>query len=129
MNTKFKFALAIVASAALGATAMQGLRAQAKPKAYIVAEIETLDAEAQAVYGPLVQAAQSAAGGRNFNTAGGRIVALEGTAPPKRVALTEWDSLEQALAWRNSAAYKNLAPQGDKARNEIRAYAIEAVAN
>jgi len=33
MNTKFKIALAIVAGAALGATAMQGLHAQAKPKA------------------------------------------------------------------------------------------------
>jgi hypothetical protein len=32
MNTKFKVALTIVAGVALGATAMQGLHAQAKPK-------------------------------------------------------------------------------------------------
>jgi hypothetical protein len=38
MNTKFKFALAVVAGAALGAAAVQGLHAQAKPKAYSVTE-------------------------------------------------------------------------------------------
>jgi hypothetical protein len=31
MNTKFKFALAILAGAAFGAAAVQGLHAQAKP--------------------------------------------------------------------------------------------------
>jgi len=36
MNTNFKITLAVVAGAALGAAAMQGLHAQAKPKAYSV---------------------------------------------------------------------------------------------
>ena len=44
MNTKFKFALAVVAGVALGAAAVQGLHAQAKPKAYLVTESEVLDA-------------------------------------------------------------------------------------
>ena len=44
MNTKFKIALAVVAGAALGAAAMQGLHAQAKPKAYTVSELEVIDA-------------------------------------------------------------------------------------
>ena len=42
MNSKFKFALAVIASAALGAAAMQGLHAQAKPKAYTVTETEVI---------------------------------------------------------------------------------------
>jgi hypothetical protein len=33
MNTKFKIAMAVVTGAALGAAAVQGLHAQAKPKA------------------------------------------------------------------------------------------------
>src|SRR6266404_3686482 len=107
MNTKFKLTLAALAGIALGAAAVQGLHAQAKPKAYQVVEIEVLDAAAQAVYASLIQAAVKAAGGRLFNTAGGRIVALEGTAAPKIVAINEWDSLEQAQAFVNSAAYKN----------------------
>ena len=126
MNTKFKFALAVVAGATIGAAAMEGLHAQAKPKAYTVSELETLDAAANAAFVPLVQAAQKAAGGRNFNTGGGKIVALEGEAP-KRVAITEWDSLEQAQAFYNSAAWKDLAPQRDKAAKTIRRYTVEAM--
>jgi uncharacterized protein (DUF1330 family) len=127
MNTKFKYALAVVIGAALGAAALQGLHAQAKPKAYTVAELETLDAAAQASYVPAVLAAQKAAGGHPFNTGGGKIVAMEGAAAPMRVAITEWDSLEQAQAFYNSAAWKNLAPQRDKATKTIRRYTVEAV--
>ena len=126
MNTNIKIALAVVAGAALGAAAMQELHAQTKLKAYTVTETEGLDAAAQKVYTPLVQAAQKAAGGaRNLNTAGGRIVALEGGAP-NRVAITEWDSLEQAQAFYTSKAFKDLAPQRDKAVKTVRRYIVEA---
>jgi uncharacterized protein (DUF1330 family) len=67
---------------------VQGLHAQAKPKAYTVSELETLDAAAQAAYVPAVQAAQKAAGARPFNTGGGKIVSMEGAPAPKRVAIT-----------------------------------------
>ena len=126
MNTKFKFALAVIVGAGFGAAAMQGLHAQAKLKAYSVSELDTLDAAAQAAYVPAVLAAQRAGGGRPFNTGGGRIVAMEGVAAPKRVAITEWDSLEQAQAFYNSDAWKKLAPQRDKAVKTIRRYIVEA---
>src|SRR3982074_3417131 len=42
MNTKSKIVLAAVAGAALGATAIQGLHAQAKLKAYSVGEVELI---------------------------------------------------------------------------------------
>ena len=126
MNSKFKIALAVVAGTALGAAAMQGLHAQAKPKAYVVTETEPLDAAAQAAYSPLIRTAQTTAGGRNFRTAGGKIVALEGAAAPKRVGISEWDSLEQAQAFYNSKAFKDLAPQRDKAVKTIRRYIVEA---
>ena len=124
MNPKFKIVLAVVVGAALGAAAVQGLHAQAKPKAYIVSESEVLDAAAAAAYSPLIQAAQKAAGGRSFRTTG-KTVAIVGVAP-KRVGLSEWDSLEQAQAWFNSAARKDLAPQRDKAIKIIRQYVVEA---
>jgi uncharacterized protein (DUF1330 family) len=128
MNTNLKIALAVVVGAAFGAAAMQGLNAQAKPKAYSVSELETIDAAAQAAYTALIQAAQKSAGAVvNFNTAGGRVVGTEGPAAPKRVAITEWASLEQAQSFYNSAAYKNLAPQRDKAVKTIRRYVVEAV--
>jgi uncharacterized protein (DUF1330 family) len=126
MNPKSKIMLAVVVGAALGAATVQGLHAQAKPKAYTVSELETLDAAANAAFVPLVQAAQKAAGGRNLNTGGGKIVALEGAAP-KRVAITEWDSLEKAQAFYNSKAWNDLAPQREKALKTIRRYVVEAV--
>ena len=127
MNTKFKFALAVVAGAALGAAAVQGLHAQAKPKAYSVTETEVLDAAAQAAYTPLARAATIAAGARNFRTGGGRVVAIEGAAAPKRVAISEWDSLEKAQEFYKSKAWTDLTPQRDKAVKTIRRYVVEAV--
>jgi uncharacterized protein (DUF1330 family) len=124
MNSKFKIVLAVIAGAAFGAAAVQGLHAQAKPKAYIVSESEVLDAAAAAAYSPLSQAAQKAAGGRSFRTTG-KTVAIVGVAP-KRVGISEWDNLEQAQAWVNSAARKDLSPQRDKAIKIIRQYAVEA---
>lgn len=125
MNMNFKIALAVVAGATLGAAAMQGLHAQSKPKAYTVNETEVLDAAALAVYVPLAQAAIDAAGGHNFNTVGGRIIAGV-AAPPKRVSIIEWDSVEQVQAFANSAAWKNLAPLREKAYKSTRAYTVEA---
>src|SRR6266849_8176402 len=110
MNTKFKFALAVVAGVALGAAAVQGLHAQAKPKAYLVTESEVLDAAALASYTAAIVAVQKAAGGRSFGTRG-KIVASVGDAP-KRVGISEWDSLEQVQAYLNSEARKKLVLGG-----------------
>jgi uncharacterized protein (DUF1330 family) len=126
MKIQYSFPLAVLAGIGIGAVAVQTLHAQAKPKAYTISELEMLDAAANTAFVPLVQAAQKAAGGRAFRTGGGKIVAMEGEAP-KRVAITEWDSLEQAEAFYKSAAWKDLTPQRDKAVKTIRRYAVEAV--
>ena len=52
---------------------------------------------------------------------------MDGPAPPKRVAITEWDSLEQAEAFFKSKAWTDLGPDRDKAIKTIRRYAVEAV--
>jgi uncharacterized protein (DUF1330 family) len=127
MKTKYTIALSMLAGVAIGAVAVQGLQAQGKPKAYSVSETELIDATAQAAYTPLAQAAQRNAGARPLRTGGGKVVAIEGAAPPKRVAITEWDSLEQAQAFYNSAAWKDLAPQRDKGLKLIRRYVVEAM--
>ena len=126
MNTNVKIALALVAGAAFATAAIQGLHAQAKPKAYAISELEPLDAAAAAAFAPVAQAAQKAAGGRPFRTGTGRVVAIEGAAAPKRLAITEWDSLEQAQAFYNSKAWTDLAPQRDKGVKTIRRYVVEA---
>jgi uncharacterized protein (DUF1330 family) len=125
MNTKFKVALAVVAGAALGAAATQGLHAQAKPKAYSVGEIETLDAAAQAAYLPAARKAIEGAHGRALRTAARRVVQIEGGPAPKSAAIVEWDSLDDAVAFYKSKAGTDLAPQRDKATKVIRRYVVE----
>jgi uncharacterized protein (DUF1330 family) len=125
MKSTFVVLSSMIAGAALGAAAVQGLHAQAKPKVYSVSEIEVLDPAALAVYVPLVTSSIKAAGGRNFNTGGGKITGFMGE-PPKRVAIIEWEGLEQVQAYVNSEPWKNLAPQRDKAEKIVRSYVVEA---
>jgi len=126
MKNRWAVALGIFAAFILGAASMHGLNAQAKPKAYTITELETInEAEAKA-FAPVAQAAQEKAGGRPFRTGGGKIVLLEGSSAPKRVPITEWNSLEQAEAFYKSKAWTDLAPQRNKAVKTIRRYLVEA---
>src|SRR5262245_54309053 len=129
MKTRYTVALSMIAGAALGAPAMQGVNAQlAAKKAYTITELEALDAQAAADVTKRIWVAQEGAGGRNLRTGGGKVVGMEGPPPPKRVGLTEWDSLEKAEAFFKSKAWTDLAPDRDKALKTVRRYAVE-VAN
>jgi uncharacterized protein (DUF1330 family) len=128
MKTRYTVVLSMIAGAALGGVAMQGVHAQlAAKKAYTVTELQTLDAQAAADVAKRIQAAQTQAGGRNFRTGGGKVIGLEGPPPPQRVAITEWDSLEKAEAFFKSKEWNNLGPDRDKALKTIRRYAVEVV--
>lgn len=129
MKTKYAVALSLLAGVAIGAVAVQGLHAQAKPKAYLVTESELLDATALAAYLPKAREAIRAAGGNiDFIPAGGKVVSVVGEAP-KRAGISEWESLEKAQAWINSAERKALAPQRDKMQKVTRQFIIELPAN
>jgi uncharacterized protein (DUF1330 family) len=67
-----------------------------------------------------------AAGGR-FIVRGGRTFVVNG-APPKRIVVIQWESLEKARAFFESDAYTQLIPIRDKSSN-FRAFVIEGVAN
>jgi uncharacterized protein (DUF1330 family) len=124
MNPKSQFALTLVLGAAVGAVAVQGLHAQAKPKAYQVTELEIIDDAAWKNFVQAVRASQQAASGRNLRTAMGKVVAFVGDAP-KHVGITEFDSLDQAVAYRNSQGFKDLDPLRNKAIKIIRQYTVE----
>jgi uncharacterized protein (DUF1330 family) len=119
--------LTMFVGVAIGAFAHQQLHAQTKMKAYTVTEIEVLDAQATAEFRKLVVPAIQSAGGRFLNTAGGRVLGIIGAAPPQRVALTEWDSAEQARAFYMSKAWADLSPARDKAEKLTRVYSVEVV--
>ena len=123
MKTYLGVAFGMVAGMAIGGFAVQGLHAQGK-KAYTVSELQVLDAKLAADVAPKVAAAQATAGGNNFKTGGGKITAMEGTAP-ERVAITEWQSLERAQDFFKSKAWTDLGPDREKALKTIRRYVVE----
>ena len=111
---------------AIGAGAVQGLHAQAKPPVYVVTEIDVTDLNAYIKnYVPLAQATIKSAGGTRL-AAGQNITVFEGAPPKVRVAINRFDSLEQVKAWRNSAEYKEARKIGDKYAT-FRSFAIEGV--
>jgi uncharacterized protein (DUF1330 family) len=125
MKTRYTVALSLIAGAALGGAAIQGLHAQAKLKAYSVSEVEVTNASVQPGYLPDVRKAIEQAHGRALRTLNGRVVSIEGGAPPKNVAIVEWDSLDDAVAFYKSKAWTDLAPQRDKSQKTIRRYVVE----
>jgi uncharacterized protein (DUF1330 family) len=125
MKTRYTVALSMIAGAALGGAAIQGLHAQAKLKAYSIAEVEVTDTSAQPGYLPVVRKSIEGAHGRSLRTLNGRVVSVEGGTPPKNVALVEWDSVDDALAFYKSKAWTDLAPQRDKSQKTIRRYVVE----
>jgi uncharacterized protein (DUF1330 family) len=126
MKTRFSTVLALLVGCAIGAVAVQGLHAAAKPPAYVVTEIGISDLDAyQREYVPLAQASIRASGGR-LVAAGQNIVVFEGPSPGARVAINAFDSLEAAQAWRNSDQYKEARKIGDKYA-KFRAFAVEGL--
>ena len=111
MKTRYAVVLSMIAGAALGATAIQGLHAQAK-KVYLLTQSEVLDRSALESYNTTVREAITKAGGTTV--ASDKITAVIGTAP-QRVGITEFPSVEKVQAWLDSDARKALAPQRDKA--------------
>ena len=133
MKTRYTVALSMIAGAALGGAAIQGLHAQAKPPVYYVAEIEVTNADAYAKeYAPKAQALIKAAGGKilavgGAAAAGGAKVTGFDGEPPKRAVIQVWDSMDKIQAWRNNPEYKALRKDvGDKYA-KFRSYTIEGV--
>ena len=126
MNPKSKLALALVVGAAVGAAAVQGLHAQAKPPAFVVGEIDIRNPELFAKeYVPNASKAVRDGGGKYIvNT--DKSVSFYGE-PPKRIVVMTFESLERAQAAFNSAAYKEAKAVGDKYAT-FRVYAVEGIA-
>jgi len=131
MKTRYAVALSLVAGAALGAGVVQGLHAQAKPPAYLVAEVDVSDPEAYAKeYAAKVQPILKAAGARYLALAGAaasgaKVVAIDGE-PPKRIAIHRWESMEKLTAAFNSPEYRELRKIGEKYA-KFRIFAVDAL--
>ena len=133
MKTCYTVALAMLAGAAIGATADNGLHAQAKAPVYVVTEIDVTNPDAYGKeYAPKAQALIKASGGRFVALGGvagasaGKVTAFEGEAP-KRVTVQVWDNIEQYQAYRNLPAFKEARQIGEKYA-KFRTFAVDGVA-
>jgi uncharacterized protein (DUF1330 family) len=131
MRSNYKIAVAVTAGVAIGALAVQGLHAQAKPPVYFVAEIDVTNPDAYAKeYAPKAQAIIKAAAGRFLAIGGsaattGTVTAFDGDAP-KRVVVQVWDSMEKIQAWRANPEYVELRKVGEKYA-KFRSFAVDGV--
>jgi Domain of unknown function (DUF1330) len=94
MKSNYKVAIALIAGAAIGGAAIQGLHAQAKPPAYVITETNITDQAAFNEFSPKVPATMQPFGGK-YLIRGGKIVTLQGEAPG-RFIVTAFDSMEKA---------------------------------
>ena len=109
MNTKFKLTLAMLAGVAVGALAIQSLHAQAKPPAYVIAEIDVTNPDAYTKeFLPLVQSMLGTA------VAAGPGVTIDGEPAKSRITVRRYDSMDAAKAAYSSPAYKEARKVGDK---------------
>ena len=126
MKSRYTLGVTLLTGIAIGAIAMQGLHAQgAKLKAYSVNEAEPLDSSALKAYLPGIRDEILKHHGKSLRTIGGRVVQVEGAAPPKTLALVEWDSVDDALAFYKSDVWKASQAARDKAYKVIRRYIVE----
>jgi uncharacterized protein (DUF1330 family) len=130
MNRSISLGLALLAGVAIGATAIQGLHAQAKPSAYVVIPILKINDAAVLKTGVIdkasaTAAAMTAAGG-HYVVRSQRFTSLDGN-PPERLVIIAFDSVEKAQAYENSPEVKDVNAARMKSTNSL-SYIVEGMA-
>jgi uncharacterized protein (DUF1330 family) len=126
MKTRYTVALSIWVGVVVGAAAVQALHAQAKPPAYVVAEIDVANPEPYDKEYVPPAAKAIADGGGKYLVRGGRTEAIYGAPPKTRIAVMAFENMEKAQAAFNSSAFKEAKKLGDKYAM-FRVYIVEGV--
>jgi uncharacterized protein (DUF1330 family) len=63
--------------------------------------------------------------GKSFLTLRGRVVPIEGAAPPSNVGIVEWDSVDDALAFFKSPTWKAFDAERNKAQKTTTRFVVE----
>ena len=100
MNRTLKMAMVTAASFLLGAGAVQVLHAQAKPPAYLVAEVNVRDkAGYEKEFLPPTLKTMKEAGGKYLAGGFEKAVGLSGIPPANRYVIVEFDNMDKAKGW------------------------------
>jgi uncharacterized protein (DUF1330 family) len=124
MHRYFALSLAMLAGAALGAAAVNGLHAQSTGAgAYAIIDISEINnADVFKTLLPKTAAATAAFGGKNVAVTE-NIVALDGTAP-KRFVIISFESIDKTKAWYNSPAQEEINAIRKRSTNS-RAFVVD----
>jgi uncharacterized protein (DUF1330 family) len=130
MKQYFGLGVGLLAGAMIGAAAVTGLHAQAKPPVFFDHRDRRDQSEAYGKeFAPKAQATIKGAGAK-FVLIGGTggasakpITSLEGM-PPKRITVQQWENMDALKAWYNSKDYQDALAIGKKYAT-FRRYAVE----
>ena len=118
MKTHHAVAIAMSAGIVIGGVAVQVLHAQAKPRAYVVIEMDVMNQ--QAFFKEFVPAAVKTITdqGGKFLARGGKLVSIEEPAPlssaDKRLTVVEFENMEKARETFASPSYSDVRTIGNK---------------
>ena len=127
MNSSAKVAVALGVGAAVGGVAVHQLHAQAKPPAYVIAQLEVLDPSVGEELRSKMSAITQAHGGK-YLARGRNVTPLEGKPSPQSVVIIAFENVEKALAYRNSPAYREVIPLRDKGTRD-HSFIVELLPN
>ena len=131
MNQRIALGLTLLAGIAIGATAIQGLHAQAKPPAYVVIPILKMNDAAGFKAGVVdkanATAAEMTAAGGQYVIRSEKFTSLDGT-PPARLVIMKFDSVEKAEAFEKTAAQKEINAARVKTTDSL-SFIVEGLAN
>ena len=128
MTSKSQLAIAALIGAAVSGVAVFGLHAQAKPPAYVIVQLgEVLDPSIVEELTSQMTAVTLAHGGK-YLARGRNVTPLEGKPAPRGAVIIVFENLEKAVAYRNSSAYRDLAPLRDKAMSD-HSWIVEGLSN
>jgi uncharacterized protein (DUF1330 family) len=118
------FGLVLIMGALVGSVATMNLRAQSRPKAYVIIEVDVTNPRAYfKEYAPLVGTVMQELGGKPL-ARGGETISFQGAPPRPRAGVFEFESLERARFALNSQAYREAKVKGEKYAS-FRIWAIE----
>jgi len=125
MKTHYAVALAVATGFGLGAVAVQGLHAQAKPPAYLLAEVQVTDPDTWKQY--IAALPGTLAPYKTRTLARANPVALDNSAPPAgNLVIIAFNNMEDVKAFWNSPAYQAIIPLREKSA-KTRVYAVEGM--
>jgi len=126
MKSNYKITAAVIGSFVLGLGAASILHAQAKPPAYVVAEIDVKDQDGYTKdFLPKAQANIKESGGKYIGGGFNKAMSLAGSPPPNRVVLLQFADVDGLKAF--YAKEKQLEADVGNKYASFRAIGIEGI--